>query len=102
MKEQLVTFVTTLAFSVNANDAGIPRVAADERTSDSVMNGVFMAAGAVAVLFILVSAIRYIISQGDAGKVAQAKDGILYGLVGLVVIALAFTIVQIVINVIRG
>lgn len=94
--------VTSFALAINSTDAGIPRVAADEGTSNGIMTGVFIAAGAIAVLFIIISAIRYIISQGNAGQVAQAKDGILYGLAGLVVISLAFTIVQIVINVIRG
>lgn len=99
---QLTSLLTTLAFTIDANDAGIPRVAANEGTSNSIMTGVFMIAGAVTVLFIIISAFRYVISQGDSARVAQAKDGILYGLAGLVITALAFTIVQVVINVIAG
>lgn len=100
------SFSTLLAYvagvMIDANDANIPRVQANDATSDAVVSAVFVVAGAVTVLFILISAIRYIISQGNAAQVAQAKDGILYGLAGLVIIAIAFTIVQIVINVIQG
>lgn len=98
MKDTLYRF----AVSIDANQVGIPKVAADQGTTDRLVSGIFFVAGAVAILFIIINAFRYVISQGDAGKVAQAKDGILYSLGGLVVVALAFAIVQLTINVIRG
>ena len=41
-------------------------------------------------------------SSGDAGKVKKAKDTILYGVIGLIVVALAFAIVNFVIGGVLG
>lgn len=94
--------LTFLAITINADDAGIPRVNANQNTVDGLINGVFFVAAAIATLFIVINALRYVISQGDAGRISQAKDGILYSLAGLVIISVSFAIVQLVINVIRG
>lgn len=91
-----------LSITLDADDLNIPRVDAGPTTEDRILTTVFVIAGAVAVLFIIINAFRYVISQGDAGKISQAKDGILYGLAGLVIISLSYAIVQVVINVIRG
>lgn len=55
-------------------------------------------AGAIAVLAIIFGGVRYVTSTGDAARVKQAKDTILYGIIGLVVSILAFAIVQFVIQ----
>lgn len=102
MMSILLPTLTHFALSINANDANLPRVKADQSATDAIVGTVFVIAGAITILFILISGIKYITSQGDAGKVAQAKDGILYGIAGLIIISLAFAIVQLVINVIKG
>ena len=63
-----------------------------------VLNTAYFAAGAVAVIVIIISAFFYITSQGDSSKVKRAKDGILYSVVGLVVIMTAFLITNFVIG----
>jgi hypothetical protein len=55
-------------------------------------------AGAAAVIFIIISGMRYILSAGDAAKAAQARNSILYALAGLVVIILARSIIGLVIS----
>lgn len=64
----------------------------------SVLNTAYFAAGVVAVIVIIISAFFYITSQGDSSKVKRAKDGILYSVVGLVVIMTAFLITNFVIG----
>jgi len=59
---------------------------------------VFGVAGAIAMLIIVVSALKYVLSQGNPQETAKAKDTILYALVGLVVCALAFSIVTFVVE----
>lgn len=86
-----------IAAKIDAKDAGIPSLGAGS-VIDSVLNIVYMAAGIVAVIVIIVSAIFYVISQGDAAKIKRAKDGILYSIVGLVVVMLAFTLTNFVIG----
>lgn len=62
------------------------------------LNLVYFAAGAVAVLVIIFAGFMYATSGGDANAVAKAKNAILYAIVGLVVVALAFVITQFVIG----
>ncbi len=50
--------------------------------------------GVIAVIVIIYGGVQYIISAGDVGKVKKAKDTILYAVIGLIVCALAFAIVN--------
>ena len=42
--------------------------------------------------------IRYVVSGGDAKKVTDAKNTVLYAIIGLIVAFLAFAIVNFVVN----
>lgn len=55
-------------------------------------------AGAIAVIVIIYGGIRYVTSTGDATRVKQAKDTILYGIIGLVIAILAYSIVNFIIQ----
>lgn len=63
-----------------------------------VTNLVALMGGIAAVVIIMISGFRYITSAGEASKVSAAKDTILYAVIGLVVIALARTIIIYVVN----
>ena len=63
-----------------------------------IINAIIAVLGIVAVVVIIIGGIGYMTSSGDAGKVKKAKDTILYGIIGLVVVALAFAIVNFVIS----
>jgi|SRR5581483_1995153 len=63
-----------------------------------VTKDVALFAGATAVIIMMVGGFMYILSNGDSGKVSTAKDTILYAAVGLVVIALAQTLIVFVID----
>lgn len=52
----------------------------------------------VAVVVIVLSGVQYTTSAGDPGKVKKAKDSILYGIIGLVIAILAFSIVNFVLS----
>lgn len=54
--------------------------------------------GIIAVIMIIIGGVKYITSGGDAGNVTGAKNTILYALIGLVIVALAQTIVYFVLN----
>ena len=68
----------------------------------NILNVVIGVLGIVAVIVIIIGGIQYMTSTGDAGKVKKAKDPILYGVIGLVVVILAFAIVNFVIANING
>jgi TRAP-type C4-dicarboxylate transport system permease small subunit len=63
-----------------------------------IINIVLSVMGALAFLMLVIAGLRYTVSQGDATRVADAKRMIIYTLAGLVVIALAATIVNFVLN----
>ncbi len=54
--------------------------------------------GIIAVIMIIIGGVKYITSGGDAGNVTGAKNTILYAIIGLIVVALAQTIVFFVLN----
>ncbi len=54
--------------------------------------------GVIAVIMIIYGGLRYITSGGDSGKITNAKNTIIYALIGLVVVALAQFIVKFVLN----
>lgn len=68
----------------------------------AIINAVIGVLGIVAVVMIIIGGVNYMTSAGDAGKVKTAKNTILYGVIGLVIVVLAFAIVNFVIKGILG
>lgn len=87
----------TLAVKLTPGEVGVPKVQADSAIN-GILNTVYFAAGIAAVIVIIISAFFYVTSQGDPGKIKRAKDGILYSVVGLVVVMTAFLITNFVIG----
>jgi len=65
---------------------------------EAILGLVYMIAGIVAVVVIIIGGIRYATANGDSGQVQSAKNTILYSVVGLVVIIMAAAITQFVIQ----
>lgn len=59
----------------------------------NLINVVLAVVGILAVIVIIYGGVSYVISTGEASKVAKAKNIVLYGVVGLVVALLAYSIV---------
>ncbi len=57
-----------------------------------------LVAGVTAIIIIIYGGFQYILSSGDPQKATKAKNMILFATIGLVVIALAETIVRVVIG----
>lgn len=64
----------------------------------SVLNTVYIWAGIIAVLAIIIAGIIYTASQGEAAKVKRAKEAIIGAVAGLVIVIMAFTITQFVLG----
>lgn len=62
-----------------------------------ITNTVLYIVGIIAVIMLIVGGIKYVISGGDAKKVTDAKNTVLYAIIGLVIAFLAFAIVNFVI-----
>ena len=60
------------------------------------LNLLFLVNTALAFLFLLYAGIQYITAGGDAGKVESAQGAIRGALIGLVLSALAFSLIQVI------
>ena len=82
--------------------------AADTNATDintviqSVINILLFIVGAASVIMLIVGGIRYVVSAGDQQAVSNAKNTILYAIVGIIVAILAYAAVQFVFNTFGG
>lgn len=97
--------VYQLLAQINQRGVKLPNKVAPTEDSPFVSNQIqdvlmvaFGILGALSVLIIVIAALQYVLSAGDAQKVAKAKDAIIYALVGLVVAILAYSIVAFVLD----
>jgi hypothetical protein len=93
--EPASTTISISAKDLHLDDA--PTTIGGSQIETLLMN-VYIVAGIVAVIVIIVGGIRYTTSGGDASGVKAAKDTILYAVVGLVVIIMAAAITDFVIK----
>lgn len=96
IREALTFFAAPL--NIDPNTVGIPAVQGTESVITQGVKAALIVVGAMSIFFLLVGAFRYTISNGDQSQIKQAKDTILYSLVGAITSALAFTIVQFVLG----
>lgn len=66
-----------------------------------IINGIIGVIGVVAVIMIIIGGISYMTSQGDAAKAKKGRDTILYGVIGLIIVLLAFAIVNFVLGALK-
>jgi len=71
-------------------------------TINSIINLLIGITGIIAVAVIIYGGYQYVLSTGDAAKVAKAKNTIMYGIIGLVIAMLAFAIVNFVLKNVFG
>lgn len=106
----LITLALMLAISGQAlaqtpseiarQTVGNGEATADQSTNlaKTIVDTLSVIGGAVAVIAIIIGGLRYNTSGGDSGKVASAKNTIIYAVVGLIIIIFAQVIVNYVIT----
>jgi hypothetical protein len=75
----------------------LPRIGTnleDDSAVKIIFNIFLSIMGAVALLIITVSGLRFTISRGDPATISKAKNTIIYALIGLVIIAFAAVLVN--------
>lgn len=97
MKNSLIKF----AEIININPVGDGQDTLKDNLT-VILNSIVGLLGAVCVVVIIIGGVNYMTSAGDAAKVKKAKDTILYGIIGLVVCALAAALVNFVLLSIIG
>lgn len=68
----------------------------------TITNVLLFLIGAISVIMLIVGGIRYVVSGGDSTAVQNAKNTILYAIVGIVVAILAYAVVYFVIQSFSG
>lgn len=85
------TLKTLAATTLGGENINIPTQAANV-TLVNILNGVYYLVGAVAVIVIIIAALRYVTSAGNANNITGAKNQLTYAIIGLIVVVLAFAI----------
>lgn len=88
--------------TTKTDGCGLPTTSLNPSTLQTVTSNVFLGVGILAVIFLIIGGIRYAISGGDAKNIKEAKETILYAIIGLVLALLAFTLVIVIGNVAGG
>ena len=87
--------------------AGIDAAGGSESTVDTkkvienIINTMLFIVGVLSVIMIIYGGIQYVISTGDSGKVNNAKNTIMYSVIGLIVSILSYAIVGFVMSQIK-
>ena len=92
----LYAFLFNFAALIDQKAAGIP--GASKFSIKYILNAVYLWAGIIAVIVIVIAGFLYVFSRGEAQQITRAKNAILGAVIGLVVIMLAFAITNFVIQ----
>lgn len=79
-------------------NTNLPAVSASSSELQTILQILFAILGALAVLFIVIGGLRYVVSNGDPQAMGKAKSTIMYAVIGLVVSIFAEAIVTFVIG----
>ena len=69
-----------------------------KNTVINIINTILGLVGSLSIVMIVYAGIQYVISAGDSGKVAKAKNIIIYAIVGLLIAVFSYTIVNFVVK----
>jgi hypothetical protein len=99
----LITTTALTAFPLIAlAQGGLQTVQPFEGTSSgtlmsairNIVNALLTFAAVVAVIYVIIGGVRYIVSQGDEDAQVQARNTIIYAVIGIIVIALSAVIIN--------
>lgn len=68
------------------------------KTIKNVINILLFLISMVAVIFIVIAGLRFVTSNGDTNTVSQAKNTIIYAVLGIVVAVMAYAIVNFILD----
>lgn len=91
----MVKDMTLLSFAVTLldNNTKLPKTAADNSQLQRALTLTYIIVGAIALMLLVIAGFRWVISEGQPQQIAEARRMIIYIFVGVLVVALAATIV---------
>lgn len=88
-------FVATSDTStIGGSDVNVPQVDASDAALQNILNTVYVWAGIIAVVVIVIAGYFFTLSRGDSNQTARARNALIAAAVGLVIILFAFAITQ--------
>jgi hypothetical protein len=86
--------LTLFAQDIGKAFTALPKAQATGERIQTAIELTLMTLGILAVLMVVIGAIRYAASRGEPDQVATAKNTIIYALVGLIIAMFALVIVR--------
>lgn len=84
---------------INPSEIGLKNPATDPNTVvANVLNTVYLWAGIIAVLAIVIAGLFYVTSTANPSHTKRAREAIIYAVIGLLVVIMAFAITQFVLG----
>lgn len=94
----MIQTIKLLAQGVNLNPEGdlpnLPRTDLTDASIASILQISFGIAGAIALIIIIYSGMRYVLSVGNPEATKKLRNSIIYALIGLIVCIIAFSLVS--------
>ncbi len=86
-----------------ARGAGMPaELIGVDGVFTQIVNTILYVVGIISVIMLIYGGLRYVISGGNSSKVTDAKNTIMYAIIGLIISLLSYAIVNFVINAVGG
>lgn len=95
---EIHTIIKQFAQQVKVDISPLPKTPADASEMKTLLTVAFVFGAAVSLLVMVIGGFRFILSRGDPSGTAQGRNAIIYGAIGLLVVATAASIVAIVIT----
>ena len=92
---------TQVVAQVAEFDINRPTAVPDVTAEDALQSGLFLAfgvLGGISLIVIVLQGLRFVLSSGNAEKTAQARNGIIYSLVGLTIALAGSSLTQFVLK----
>ena len=88
-----------MAGAAAARADGMPaELLGNNGTCTNLANTILYIVGLVSVVMLIFGGLRYVVSGGDSKKVTDAKNTVLYAIIGLIIAILSYAIVNFVLN----
>lgn len=75
---------------------GVAQISCIPAVFQNIIFALLLFAGIVAIFIIIQSGAKFVLSSGDPKKVEEARNGLIYALLGLLLIAAAYLLVNLV------
>lgn len=93
-----MSYLLEMFAATQISPGNLPQRGAGENEVQLILNIIFSILGALAFLIMVISGLRYIVAAGDPQKTSQARNSIIFALVGLAIAVTAQAVVAFVVN----